>query len=217
MNGKSRFMLVILGVFTASNAAVVLTGKSMPERQNVWEQTELPAKWRYRVSNLLVEGRSQEAILMLRNYLRNAPDDMNMRRLLGKVLFESGRYDEARDVYYAVLMNDPGDFVARNNMGVILMKKGFRNDAKRELEDAFYASAQEAFIAANLVCCHELSDNTAEVADVWKTLGEVIRNGGVLMVPDDALMLADAETIRRWQRIISEKNSGGASAKAREL
>ena len=217
MNGKSRFMLVILGVFTATNAAVVLTGKNLPSRQNAWEQTELPAKWKARVSDLIGEGRSQEAILMLRNYLRSAPDDVNMRRLLGKVLFESGRYDEARDVYYAVLMNDPGDFVARNNMGVILMKMGLRNDARRELEDAFHASAQEGFIAANLVCCHELSGNTAGTAAVWKTVAEVTRNGSVPMVPDDALMLADAETVSRWRQIISGRKSGGAPAKAREL
>ena len=216
MNGKSRFMLVIFGIFTASNAAVLLTGRSVPARQNVWEQTELPAKWKSRVSTLIGEGRRQEAILMLRNYLRSAPDDVNMRRLLGKVLFESGRYDEARDVYYAVLMNDPGDFVARNNMGVILMKQGHRDDARRELEDAFNASAQESFIAANLICCYERTGNTAEAANVWKTVREAARQGGMLTISDDALMLADAETLGRLQRIVSEINSGEAPAQARE-
>lgn len=216
MNGKSRVMLVIFGVFIASNAAVLLSGRSVPARQNVWEQTELPARWRSRVSTLIGEGRRQEAILMLRNYLRSAPDDVNMRRLLGKVLFESGRYDEARDVYYAVLMNDPGDFVARNNMGVILMKQGLRDDARRELEDAFNASAQEGFIAANLICCYEQTGNTAEAANVWKTVREAARQGGGLMVSDDALMLADAETVRRLQQIISKVNSGEVSAQARE-
>lgn len=216
MNGKSRFMLVIFGIFTASNAAVVLTGKAVPARQNVWEQTELPSRWRARVSNLIDEGRRQEAILMLRNYLRSVPDDVNMRRLLGKALFESGRYDEARDVYYAVLMNDPGDFVARNNMGVILMKQGLRDDARRELEDAFNTSAQESFIAANLIWCYEHSDRTAEAENIRKTVREAMRQGGGLTVSDDALMLADAETVERLRRTISETNSGEAPAQARE-
>jgi Flp pilus assembly protein TadD len=216
MNGKSRFMLVILGVFTASNALVVLSGKSASARQNVWEQTELPARWRSRVSNLLGDGRRQEAILMLRNYLRSAPGDVNVRRLLGKVLFESGRYDEARDVYYAVLMNDPGDFVARNNMGVVLAKQGLWDDARRELEEAFNASAQESFIAANLGCCHELAGNRAEAANVWKSVREVTSEGDGVMAPDDAFMLEDAGKIGRLRQIISEKNSGRESAKARE-
>ena len=216
MNGKSRFMLVILGVFTASNAAVVLFGKSAPARQNVWEQTELPARWRSRVSNLLNDGRRQEAILMLRNYLRSAPGDVNVRRLLGKALFESGRYDEARDVYYAVLMNDPGDFVARNNMGVVLVKQGLLDDARRELEEAFNTSAQESFIAVNLGCCHELAGNAAEAANVWKTVREVTSDGDGVMAPDDALMLEDAGKIGHLRQIISEKNSGGVSAKVRE-
>lgn len=200
MNGKSRFMLAVLGAVAAANAAVVFTGKGLPEQRNSWENTELPEKWKSRVVRMIGEGHRQEAILMLRSYLRYAPDDGNMRRLLGKVLFEVGRYDEARAAYYAVLMNDPGDFVARNNMGVVLMKQGNAADARRELKEALDASEQEAFIAANLACCHERSGDVSGAESIWRVVRESMRNNGELMIPEDALMLADAEKIRRIQK-----------------
>ena len=212
MNGKSRFMLAILGALAAANAAVVLTGKKLPEQRNSWENTELQERWRHRVIKMLGDGHRQEAILTLRGYLRHAPDDGNMRRLLGKVLFETGRYDEARDAYYAVLMNDPGDFVARNNMGVVLMKQGKTGDALREFRNAFDASEQEVFVAANLACCLEQSEDAPGAENIWRAVREGVRNNGDLMIPEDALMLADAETIRRAQKTTAAgKGSGAAS------
>lgn len=191
MNNKSRFMLAILGVFGAANAAVMFTGRGASERQNVWEQTELPGKWKSRVFRMIGERHRQEAILMLRDYLRHASADGDMRRLLGKMLFEEGRYDEAYDTYYAALMNDPGDFVARNNMGVVLMKQGRREEARRELKDAYDASGEEPFIAANLVCCDESSDDVPH---------DPI---SPFMIPEDALMLADMSKIGAAQKNVA--------------
>ena len=199
MNSKTRCLLVILGVFTVVNAAVLLTGTGLSARRDVWEQTELPEKWKERVFKMISEHRRQEAITTLRNYLRHAPDDGNMRRLLGKVLFESGRYDEARDAYYAALLNDPGDFVARNNMGVVLMKQGHAEDALREFKEAFDASGQEIFIAANLLCWYKNSGDTAGAGNIWNSVRDGVR-GGEVMVPDDALMLASAEMIEKLQK-----------------
>ena len=181
-------MLAILGIFGAANAAVMFTGRGAPERQNVWEHTELPAKWKSHVFKMIGEGHRQEAILMLRDYLRYAPADGDMRRLLGKMLFEEGRYDEAYDTYYAALMNDPGDFVTRNNMGVVLMKLGRREEARREFKDAYDASGEEPFIAANLVCCDEPSGDAS------------YDSAPPVMIPEDALMLADMAKIRAAQK-----------------
>ena len=207
MNSKSRMLLVILGVLTAVNAAVLFTGTGLSARRDVWEQTELPAKWRERVFKMIGERHHQEAITTLRNYLRHAPEDGNMRRLLGKVLFESGRYDEARDAYYAALLNDPGDFVARNNMGVVLMRQRHAEEALREFKEAFDASGQEVFIAANLACCCESVGDTVGAGNIWKAVREGMR-GGEVMIPEDALMLADAERIGKLRQ------NGGAEKKA---
>lgn len=201
MSNKTRILLAILVVLTVVNTAVLFSGKGLSGRRDVWEQTELPAKWKERVQNLIGEHHYQEATAALRNYLRHAPDDGDMRRLLGKVLFESGRYDEARDAYYAALLNDPGDFVARNNMGVVLMKQGFSGDALREFKEAYVASGQEPFIAANLAGWHMLTGDVAGARGVWNGSGEV-------MIPEDALMLADVEAVRLLLK------SGGAEKKA---
>ena len=195
MNSKSRVMLAILGVFGAANAAVMFTGRRGPVQQNAWEQTELPARWKSRVNRMIGEGHRQEAILMLRNYLRYAPADGDMRRLLGKLLFEEGRYEEAYDTYYAALMNDSGDFVARNNMGVVLMKLGRREEALLELKDALDASGEEPFIAANLACCSDPSGDLPY--DLVPPAGD----------PDDALILMDAEKIRTAQQLAAVRTA----------
>ena len=200
-------MLAILGVFAAANAALVLLVRRLPDRRKSWEQTELPEKWKARVSKMIGEGHRHEAVLMLKNYLRHAPDDGDMRRQLGKLLFEEGRYDEAYDAYYAALMNDPGDFIARNNMGVVLMKLGRREDALREFKDAFDASGEEFFVAANLACCHGMSGDFA--------YDSVPLNGDV-MIPKDALMLADLEKIRAAQKNSMEKAAAATSEKTPE-
>lgn len=206
MSNKSRCLLVILVILAAVNAAVLLTGKGLSGRRDVWEQTELPAKWKERVHNMIGEHHYQEAIAALRNYLRHAPDDGNMRRLLGKVLFDSGRYDEARDAYYAALLNDPGDFVARNNMGVVLMKQGLAGDALREFREAYNASGQESFIAVNLAGWHMLAGDAAGANGVWNGVGEV-------MIPEDALMLADVEAVRS---LLKNGAAGKTAAAARQ-
>ena len=217
MNGKSRFMLAVLGGLAVANAAVVLTRKGPPEQRNSWENTELPEKWKSRVVKMIGEGHRQEAILMLRGYLRYAPGDGNMRRLLGKVLFDVGRYEEARDAYYAALMSDPGDFVARNNMGVVLMKQGRVNDARRELKAAFDASEQEVFVAANLARCHELSGDAPGAENLRRVVREAVRNNGDVMIPDDALMLTDAEKLLRPPGVhAAGKSSDTASDKKTE-
>ena len=200
MNGKGRFMLAVLWAVAAANAVVVLTGKGVPKQRTPWENTSLQENWKSRVLNMIGEGHRQEAILMLRSYLRYVPDDGDMRRLLGKLLFEVGRYDEARDAYYAALMNDPDDFVARNNMGVVLMRQGKLEDARRELKDAFDASEQEVFVAANLACCRERSGDAVGAENIWRVVREAVRNNGDAMIPEDALLLANAENIIRARK-----------------
>ena len=203
MNKKNLCLLVILGGGAAANLAVVLAGKGFPAQHEVWDQTELPAQLKERVIQMIGDRHYPEAIQALRNYLRYDPKDGDMRRLLGKVLFDSGRYDEARDAYYAVLLNDPDDFVARNNMGVVLMKQGRVNDARRELKDAFDASGRELFVAANLAKSYEQSGNSAEAGKIWNSIREDVHDSGGVVIPDDALMLADAETIKKLQSVRS--------------
>ena len=198
MNSKSRHLLVLLVVFAVVNAAVLLTGTGGSAQRDVWEQTELPAKWKERVLKMIGDNHHQEAITALRNYLRHVPDDGNMRRLLGKVLFDSGRFEEARETYYAALLKDPDDFVSRNNMGVVLMKLGRERDALRELEDAFNDSEQGVFVAANLAFSYDLVGDRANAARFREVMRSGARNNTEELIPEDALML-DAEELRKLQ------------------
>ena len=206
MNKKTRILLAIFGVFAAANAAVMLTGHFFARQDDVREQAELMKRWKERVSELIGEQRHQEAISALRNYLRHAPDDGNIRRMLGKVLFAAGRYEEARETYYAALLNDPDDFISRNNIGVVLVKMGRRRDALRELNEAFDVSEQGVFVAANLARCHELYGDASAAAKYREIMRKGARNNAEELVPEDALML-DAEEVRRLQVAAVEKTA----------
>ena len=190
MNRKGRFLLLALAFLIAVNAAVVLAGRSAAPRNAEAERGKLSAKWKKRISDMVEARQYQEAIPTLRNYLRHAPDDVGMRRVFGKVLFEAGRFAEAEDAYYAALMNDPEDFVSRNNIGIVMMRRGRVRDALRELKYAFETSGQELFVAANLIRGYELCGRAAEAAAVRRSLRGVVGASGAA-IPDDALMLAD--------------------------
>lgn len=205
MNKKTRFLLAMLCVFAAANAAVVLACHAFA-KQEVRGQTELVKNWKERVSEMIEESRRHEAITALRNYLRHYPDDGGIRRMLGKVLFDTGRYGEARETYYAALLKDPDDFISRNNMGVVLMKLGRERDALRELNAAFDASEQGVFVAANLAYCHERSGDAAGAARFREIMRKGLRNSAEELIPEDALML-DPEAAKHLQMLADAENA----------
>jgi Flp pilus assembly protein TadD len=191
MNRREWVLFAMLAAALAATAAAVLSHTAPVVPANEAEQEKLLAAWKNGVSTMVREHRYREAVPTLRNYLRYAPADNDVRRLLGKVLFEIRRYAEAGDVYYVALLNDPNDCISRNNLGVLFALGRRWNDALRELREAFENSGQELFIGANLARCCELAGETNEARRVWHIVAEGTRRDGELPIPEDALMLVN--------------------------
>lgn len=190
MSRRERILLALLMCGLFLTLAVVFSHGVTNDQGNSLEQEMLLEEWKSSVEEMARQQRYREAVPTLRNYLRHAPKDSGMRRLLGKVLFEIRRYSEARDVYYVALLHDPEDFVARNNLGVVLAKQGKFQDSLRELREAFASSEQELFVGANLARVCELSGDPRAAGEVWRVLSGAAR--GEVQIPDDALILDNA-------------------------
>ena len=191
MNRRGRMLLILLLLCLFLTLAVVFSHGVAGDAGNVQEHEALLTEWKDSVADMVRQHRYREAVPTLRNYLRHAPGDSAMRRLLGKVLFETRRYPEARDVYYVVLLHDPDDFVARSNLGVVLAKQGKLQEALRELREAFVGSGREVFIGANLARGYELAGDSLAAGEVWRVLSGMVQ-GGEVRIPEDALMLDNA-------------------------
>ena len=192
MSRRERILLVLLVLCLFLTMAVIFSHGVANDQGNALEQEMLLEEWKSSVSDMVRQQRYREAVPTLRNYLRHAPKDSGMRRLLGKVLFEIRRYREAGDVYYVALLHDPEDFVARNNLGVVLAKQGKLQDSLRELREAFGSSERELFVGANLARVYELSGDPRAAGEVWRSLSGAARGAGEAQIPDDALILDNA-------------------------
>lgn len=210
MNRPGKLMLCVFVAAAAANAALVFS-RNIPDRSSVVAgETKILDEWRSRIAALVGERRYSEAVPPIRNYLRHAPHDAEMRRMLGRALFEAGRYAEAKDVFYVALLNDPEDFVSRNNLGVVMFKLGSGAAARRELGEALESSEREAFVAVNLAVLCERSGARGEAAALWNAVFDKLREEGGVMIPEDALMLADAETLREALRPVAERRAAAA-------
>ncbi len=108
------------------------------------------------IAKLAEEGKTDEAITMLKRYLKQFPKSVNGRLLLGNILVNAGRTEEAIAVYRDLA----GDFdkltdvdsnsavVTYNNLAVLYARERKYDDALRALELAIkthpsYATAHE--------------------------------------------------------------------------
>ncbi len=97
-------------------------------------------------SELLSEGKAEEAVQVLTNALRLKPDDEDVHYNLGLALTRLGRFDQAIQEYNEALRIFPEYAEAHNNLGNLLMRTGDITNAIAHLERAVkvmpdYASA----------------------------------------------------------------------------
>ena len=101
MNWRLWLLLAFLLGCAAATAAVIVTYRAPVDPQVERHHAEWTVHWKRRVNTMIASRRYPEAERAIRNYLRYAPDDGNMRRMLGKALCENGKAADALEVYYA--------------------------------------------------------------------------------------------------------------------
>lgn len=187
LNLRLVWLIVLLLCCAAATAVVIVTYRPAHEPEHGHNYNEWLASRRKKIRALAAERHYSEAERLLRNYLDYVPDDNEMRRLLGKILFEGGNRAGALNVYYAVLIRDPGDFVARNNFAVALVYNGRFGEALKELADAYENSGREGFVGMNLAAAYDLNGNAEKARELLEAAER--QNQGRIEIPFDALLL----------------------------
>ena len=189
LNWRLVWLIVLLLCCAAATAVVIVTYRPPHEKEHERNYNEWLTSWRKKIRTLVAEQHYPEAERLIRNYLGYAPDDNEMRRLLGKILFDGGNRAGALNVYYSALMRDPGDFVARNNFAVTLLYGRRGDEALREFADAYESSGREGFIGMNLCTAYAFCGDAEKAAALKESLSK--QNQGKIEVPFDALLLGD--------------------------
>lgn len=189
LNWRLVCLIVLLLSCAAGTAVVILTYRPPQENPRERNYNEWLIDSRRKIRTLAAEHHYFEAERMVRNYLKSVPDDNEMRRLLGKILFAGGNRAGAQNVYYTALMRDPGDFIARNNFAVTLLYENRFDEALKEFLDAYESSDHEGFIGMNLCKVYKLAGDAAQAGRLMESLGRQYPDK--LEVPFDALLIGD--------------------------
>lgn len=85
-------------------------------------------------TELIHEGRYQDALYLLRDIVKSDPTNAYAFYFMGVALYEAGQMEPARDAYRAALRAEPGYVGARGSLAQVLRQLGDFSDAVREAE-----------------------------------------------------------------------------------
>ncbi len=151
---EKRFFC-LLGALTATAAATVavITTYDAPVTRPSGDVTARPRMiWQLRTrANSLIESKNYPAALLMLNRLaRLEPENASIRRLLVRVLYETGRNDDAILLCRELLAGNPDNATTRNNLGVLLAAGGSFGAGIKELLKAHTLAPENEFIDYNL-------------------------------------------------------------------
>jgi len=160
--GRRQNTPVALGVILSLTLAILATLTALSWRQaSLWADNE--NLWRHTISvtteneladyqlalALLDEGRMQEAIPILKESLRLAPNDTESRHTLGTVYLRQGRLDAAVAEYRETLRYGEKK-ETRCNLGSALFKLGRAEEAASEYREVLRLYPRDAITRNNL-------------------------------------------------------------------
>ena len=119
-------------------------------------------------TELLDQGRYQEAILALREAADNDPGSADAQNALGAALEQAGNSEEARLYYEQAVELEPDLAVARVNLGVLLGRLGDLDGAVRHLEAAVRLDPGQADVHVALGAALEARGRAAEAVQAFR-------------------------------------------------
>lgn len=121
------------------------------------------------LSSLLEKsGRSDEAVVWLREVMKHHPDDPELLNEMGNVCGQNGKQKEAEEYYQKALRADPNHVAAQKNLGVIYFQTGRYDEAIRAYERVVHLSPFEAKMWNNLGVLYEKVSKPEEAKRAWK-------------------------------------------------
>jgi TolB-like protein/Tfp pilus assembly protein PilF len=123
---------------------------------------------------LMVMGRVDESIEMVRAAQRMDPLSAVLNASLGMILYLARRYDESIDCLRRALETDAGHFLLHFRLGLGYMQNGRPHDAVDEMKQAMALSRRSTEALAGLAQAYAAAGLTAEMQ---QALGEVEEQG----------------------------------------
>jgi tetratricopeptide (TPR) repeat protein len=132
-----------------SSKKTVLVG--LKDQQIVNRNSEI-SLYRFieRIKADLAKGKYKKAENNLRNLLLFYPNNRTVLSLLGGVLYSSGKYEQAREMFMLMLENNPDDSFVREGMAITLRKQHRYTEAIEEFLHASLLKPESASMYLHL-------------------------------------------------------------------
>ena len=152
MVNRGRFfvLLGILIVVAGATGTVILTHPNSANVPASPAGMQIFFHWKNRITELIREERFIEAKQLALRMRHVFPNQPLPERLLGRICYETGRYDEAAKIFQTLLLRSPGDAVSRNNLGMTLLRLQRYEQSLRELRIAAEMLPNEGYVRYNL-------------------------------------------------------------------
>ena len=149
---KEFYILLAMMLLTGFGIGVVVLvhDDSVPKSKLDEVQNSVALELRNKSMRFFRHHALYDAEAHLRRLLKINPDDREMMLLYGRVLFETGRSDEAEKVFRKMLSVSPLDSGARNNLAVALFMRHQYEAAIREFDAAARNDAARDYAVPNL-------------------------------------------------------------------
>ena len=152
MVNRGRF-LVLLGILIAvagATGAVIFTHPTGASVSAAPVGMQIFFHWSNRITSLMREEHFVEAEQLALRMRHVFPNQPLPERVLGRIYYETGRYDEAAAIFQVLLLRSPGDAVARNNLGMTLLRLQRYEQSLRELQTAARILPEDGYVRYNL-------------------------------------------------------------------
>jgi tetratricopeptide (TPR) repeat protein len=138
------------------NSSVPLASTALPDllpfppsEQSAKDTRDLALAWQSVVTSGMTMAEPQAAQL-LREALKNSPDDPALLSALAYTAQEHGKFDQSRSLYKRALEQDPTLVDAATNLGVLEAQQGHMTEAIRLWQSAFDRDPGKSEIGMNL-------------------------------------------------------------------
>ena len=129
-----------------------------------------------RANDFLAQGQFTNALPLLREAARIAPDDEDVHYNLGIALSRLGKTDEAVHEYEEAIRLLPDYAEAHNNLGNLLLRSGRRDDAIKQFQEAVRVTPDYAVAWNNLGTALEQAGRTNEAGVDFRKASELDTN-----------------------------------------
>jgi len=108
----------------------------------------------YLGETLYMQKKYQEALWVVQALVGRTNEEVRVRLLLGKILVDSGKDDQALKQFFKIAEIDPSEPNARINAANLLMKKGDSQTAESHLQKLLTYYPDDLFILENVIKLH---------------------------------------------------------------